>query len=307
MYASILEAALSYASELLRQTTIAPLAKDIYRGVLRILMILQHDFPEFLAENHYRLCNTIPTSCSQLRNLVLSACPSSMPVLPDPFAVGLKVDRLEGIRDPPRISGDTSKPLLRRGLKEPIDRALKNSDLQDGVIAQIVGATYSLGSRRLTETGVDVPFLHSLVLYVGSNALSSALQKGGPAFVEDSPHATLMVKLSKQLEPEARYYFFGAIADQLRYPNSHTQFFSHALLHIFATDLSGQQITSEQIVRVLLERLVLHRPHPWGLIITFLEMVKNPANNFWEQPFFTATPQVCHALCHLSLKANNLP
>lgn len=282
---------------------IAPLAKDLYRGVLRILMILQHDFPEFLAENHYRLCNAIPASCSQLRNLVLSACPSSMPVLPDPFTAGLKVDRLEGIRDAPRISGDTSKPLSRRGLKEPIDRALKNSDVQDGIIAQIVGATYSLGSRRVTETGVDIPFLHSLVLYVGGNALSSAIQKGGPAFVDDSPHAALLVKLSKQLQPEARYYFFSAIADQLRYPNSHTQFFSHALLHIFANDLPGQQITSQQIVRVLLERLVLHRPHPWGLIITFVEMVKNPAHNFWEQPFIKATPQVYHALSNLNAES----
>ena len=272
---------------------VAPHAKDLYRGLLRILMILQHDFPEFLAENHYRLCNIIPAGCNQLRNLILSACPQAMPMLPDPFTAGLKVDRLEGIRDAPRLAGDISKPLLRKHLKEPIERALRSSDIQENIIMQMVDATSSQEPGRVATTSIDVPFLHSLVLYVGGNALSSAQQKGGPAFADDSPHAALMVKLSKQLKPEARYYFLGAIADQLRYPNSHTQYFSHALLHLFISDLADQQQTSQQIIRVLLERLVLHRPHPWGLIVTFMELIKNRSYSFWELPFIKAAPQVC--------------
>ena len=32
----------------------------------------------------------------------------------------------------------------------------------------------------------------------------------------------------------------------------------------------------EQITRVLVERLIVHRPHPWGLLITFIELIKNP-------------------------------
>ena len=27
---------------------------------------------------------------------------------------------------------------------------------------------------------------------------------------------------------------------------------------------------------MLLERLIVHRPHPWGLLITFIELIKNP-------------------------------
>lgn len=30
----------------------------------------------------------------------------------------------------------------------------------------------------------------------------------------------------------------------------------------------------EQITRVLLERLIVNRPHPWGLLITFIELIK---------------------------------
>lgn len=37
---------------------------------------------------------------------------------------------------------------------------------------------------------------------------------------------------------------------------------------------AGQEIIQEQITRVLLERLIVNRPHPWGLLITFIELIK---------------------------------
>ena len=293
-FANIVEAAVSYVSELLKQPLVAPLAKDLYRGVLRILVILHHDFPEFLAENHYRLCNIIPSHCSQLRNLVLSAYPSSIPILPDPFTGGLKVDRLEEIRKLPKISGDTVAALQRSNIKDLLDRSLKSTNIQDEAVAQIADAASGPNSTGSMGTSVDIALLHSLVLYIGGNAIASASQKGGPSFAEDSPHAALLTKLSRQLQPEPRFFFLSAIVDQLRFPNSHTHYFSYALLHLFGSDLADQQESDvrQQITRVLLERLIVHRPHPWGLIITLLELIKNPAYTFWELPFIKAAPQV---------------
>ncbi len=71
----------------------------------------------------------------------------------------------------------------------------------------------------------------------------------------------------------SRYTFLNAIANQLRYPNSHTHYFSCVLLYLFET---CGEVVQEQITRVLLERLIVHRPHPWGLLITFIELIKNP-------------------------------
>merc|ERR1711924_413713 len=48
---------------------------------------------------------------------------------------------------------------------------------------------------------------------------------------------------------------------------------------------SNSEILQEQITRVLLERLIVHRPHPWGLLITFIELIKNPRYEFWRKPF----------------------
>ena len=46
-----------------------------------------------------------------------------------------------------------------------------------------------------------------------------------------------------------------------------------------------QEIVQEQITRVLLERLIVNRPHPWGLLVTFIELIKNPRYNFWSHAF----------------------
>lgn len=44
----------------------------LYRGLLRVLLVLLHDFPEFLADYHFALADCIPTTCVQMRNIVLS-------------------------------------------------------------------------------------------------------------------------------------------------------------------------------------------------------------------------------------------
>ena len=33
---------------------------------------------------------------------------------------------------------------------------------------------------------------------------------------------------------------------------------------------------------MLLERLIVYRPHPWGLLVTFIELIKGEEYNFWE-------------------------
>lgn len=59
-----------------------------------------------------------------------------------------------------------------------------------------------------------------------------------------------------------RYYLIAAIVNQLRYPNAHTLWFSSFLLATFAD--TEDDIVKEQIIRVLLERVLCQRPHCFG-------------------------------------------
>jgi CCR4-NOT transcription complex subunit 1 len=287
-----MEVMLIFISQTVRPTVLDNLAKFLYRGVLRVLLVLHHDFPEFLADYHFRLCNKLPAGCMQLRNLVLSAYPSSILELPDPFSDGLKVDRLEDIKRPANVVTDIAAILQTAGVKEAVDNALQAKHLQDEAVQPILEM---LPSADEFSEPFDFTLIHAIVLYVGQKAVSNVGTSGtGPSFSRDGSHTILLCKLAKGLHTAIRYYFIGAIVNQLRYPNSHTWFFSSALLHLFGNTQSDQHSIEirDQITRVLLERLLVHRPHPWGLIIVLLELLKNRNHMFWEQPFVKNTPEV---------------
>ncbi|KAE8150549.1 CCR4-Not complex component, Not1-domain-containing protein [Aspergillus avenaceus] len=298
-YCEIMQALLAYIGEQLKPATISYVAKDLYKGVLRILLILHHDFPEFVAENHFQFCNVIPAHCAQLRNLVLSAYPSSFHKLPDPFREGLKVERLEEMREAPKIAGDTAAPLQNANIKSVVDSSLHSGNASEATLQQICEAIYNPVTRETglfyTPINVNVVLVNALVLYVGQGAVSANASKGNTrAAFDNSPHSALLERLAKALRPEARYYLLSAMANQLRYPNSHTYFFSFAILRLFGADYSEQDESDirQQIIRVLLERLIVHRPHPWGLIITLQELLQNRSYTFFRLPFIQAAPEI---------------
>ncbi|KAI8976852.1 CCR4-Not complex component, Not1-domain-containing protein [Pilobolus umbonatus] len=239
----------------------------LYRGTLRILLVLLHDFPEFLCDYHYSLCDVIPPTCIQLHNIILSAFPRHMR-LPDPFTPNLKIDLLPEIQQSPRILSDYTKVLDEGNLKKEIDVYLET---------QKPAHFLQKLQERLENKTYNIPLMNSVVLYVGT----TAVMKGDP--VHKGSSMEVFQYLLSELGPEGRYHLLGAIANQLRYPNNHTHYFSCIILYLFAE--TKKEIVKEQITRVLLERLIVKRPHPWGLLITFIELIKNPRYNFWNHSF----------------------
>ena len=321
-YLTLFETLLTYAGELVKPLEPSPLGRDFYRGVLRILLVMHHDFPEFLAENHFRLCNVIPVHCTQLRNLVISAFPSSFPELPDPFTAGLKVDRFEENRKAPVVRGDIEGVLKKADIKETMDELFASSGgLTEHCVLRIL---HAIQNPPHIETGlghavvaVDTVLLHAIVLYLGFSAISSAASKGSTMFTMSSPHAKLLERLALELSPQGRHHFLSAMVNQLRYPNSHTHYFSYALLHLFKGPESNDSVlgsspgivaeVQQQITKVLLERLLVHRPHPWGLIITLLEILKNAEYNFWGLEFIKTAPEVERTFAQLFQHINGSP
>jgi len=138
-------------------------------------------------------------------------------------------------------------------------------------------------------TKFNVPVINSLVLYVGTQAISQIQYKSAQPITHSAP-MDIFQHLALDLDTEGRYLFLNAIANQLRYPNNHTHYFSCVLLYLFAE--ASQEIIQEQITRVLLERLIVNRPHPWGLLITFIELIKNPRYSFWNHSFTRCAPEI---------------
>lgn len=58
------------------------------------------------------------------------------------------------------------------------------------------------------------------------------------------------------------------------FPSFETPNLKKRYLSIYVLYYLMQEMIQEQITRVLLERLIVNRPHPWGLLITFIELIK---------------------------------
>merc|ERR1712232_804404 len=148
----------------LRKTELTDAIKHLYKGTLRVLLVLLHDFPSFLAGYHLSLCNVIPENCVQLRNLILSAFPRGM-VLPDPFTPNLKIDRLPEISQSPTILSNVPGPLA--SFRAELDSYLK-SHTPDFFLSTLLPRLHKSNSPKV----IDAPRINSLVLYIGIRAIA---------------------------------------------------------------------------------------------------------------------------------------
>lgn len=285
----LLTAVLKFLEPSLRGAELTETVRLLYRGTLRLLLVLLHDFPEFLCDHHFNLCDVIPPNCIQMRNLVLSAFPRNMR-LPDPFTPNLKVDLLPEITQSPRvITGEADAAFRASQLRTDLDAYLKTRSSPNFVATLRARITLDARAAERAGTAYNVPLLNAVVLYVGVQAIA-ANRKDASSPITHSAPMEVFQRLAAELDTEGRYLFLNAVANQLRYPNCHTHYFSCVLLYLFAE--AGSEVVQEQITRVLLERLIVNRPHPWGLLITFIELIKNPRYNFWGHSFTRCAPDI---------------
>ena len=302
---------LRFLAPFLQRAELEDTSRQLYKGTLRILLVLLHDFPELLCDYHQSLCDIVPPSCIQLRNLILSAFPRNRR-LPDPFTPNLKMELVPEMEQAPRIASDYMGALNQvGGFKQALDRYLEQEQERSnkkGTSTSTSTSTSTLSANEKAvfvstikemllskpeadlgkgETRYNLALVNSLVLYLGVRALEErsdskkALAAEGDAEAEAGERegdtgadvsVGLLEELVAELEPEGRFMVLTAIANQLRYPSSHTAYFSSVMVHLFAC--SSQEIVREQITRVLLERLIVNRPHPWGLLTTFIELMR---------------------------------
>jgi CCR4-NOT transcription complex subunit 1 len=252
--------------------------KKLYEGTLRVLLVVLHDFPGFLAGYHVTFVNVIPDNCVQLRNIILSATPKGMSP-PDPFTPNLKIDLLSEVARNPVILSNVVGPI--NGFRAQLDAFLADARQSD-FLSRMLPFLKRAGSDDLDSAKVQ-----SLLIYLGAHALarlqSSQISLSRTAEME-------VIQKMMEFDDRGRYICLNAIANQLRYPSSHTHYFSCVMLYLFSE--SKNMAVKEQVTRVLLERLIVNRPHPWGLLITFIELIKNQRYSFWSHPFVRCAAEI---------------
>lgn len=167
----------------LRDAELRDTTRMLYRGTLRILLVLLHDFPEFLSDYHLSFCDVIPASCIQLRNLILSAFPRNMR-LPDPFTPNLKVDLLPEINQAPRVLSDYVGPLTANHIKQDVDDFLESRIPKERLADLVKKLTLDavVDSSPLATTQYNIPLVNALVFYVGVTGILQGIpvNQGAP-------------------------------------------------------------------------------------------------------------------------------
>lgn len=169
-----------------------------FKGSMRILLVLLHDFPEFLAEYHHSLIEAIPPHCIQFRNVILSAFPRNHS-LPDPFTYSFVDGDLDKHRIP-NVLSDYSSVLQSRDLRA----ALEDCVFSDRSIGALVPALrqriaiHADGDGASPVVKYNLSFLNAVVLYAGSSAVQVTCDAQGLANFEFDPAAPI-IKLFEQL------------------------------------------------------------------------------------------------------------
>ena len=249
MYATLLTQLIRFMAPFLRNIELTQSVMTLYKGSLRLFLVLLHDFPEFLCNCHYQFCDVIPPNCIQLRNLVLSAFPRCMK-LPDPLTPNLKVDMIADIdSSPPKIAYPYIYNIPYK-LKNDLDSYIKTRS----PVTFLSDLRSYLQSSPETGSHYNIQLMNALVIYVGTNGIQALRSKGltpTHANLSHSCHIAfndIFQSLVVDLDSEGRYLFINAVANQLRYPNSHTHYFGCALLNLFAE--ANTEAIQEQITRL---------------------------------------------------------
>jgi CCR4-NOT transcription complex subunit 1 len=140
----------------------------LYKSTLRALLVLVHDFPEFLCAYHMDFCEHIPIACTQLRNIILYATPRDIS-LPD--LRNIKVDKLPEINQQPLVLSNYVDILEKANLKEEIDNYLKTRDSIEFIMElhtrlTLPSTTSDTDSSNNTPR-YNIPLINALIMYIG--------------------------------------------------------------------------------------------------------------------------------------------
>lgn len=178
-------------------------AKDLYRGALRLLLVLLHDFPEFLSEYYFTLCDVIPQRCIQLRNIILSAFPPAI-VLPDPNLRNQKFETISDMGPIPPILSDFSSGLKGGELRSSLEQYLLGRG-SASFLASLKDRLKLPGVPEGATETYNLSSINSLVMFIGVSSVAQAKARSGSSlFVASDPGVVALQYLASNLDDEGR-------------------------------------------------------------------------------------------------------
>ncbi|MCQ2816353.1 MAG: DUF3819 domain-containing protein [archaeon] len=231
-------------------------------NVYKFMFLLCHSFPDFISGYYFLILQALPSGSNfiQLKNLILSCHPSDIEI-PNPLTEEVK-DIYSANKLAPILF--TKDNLLEPGWKKYIDSFVENKN------EQIVDELIKKLNNPKKEKNNRFSIINSIIGYWSQSIVKIIYERkreNSGFFSND-----FFLRLIKNLESENRDHFINSILNELRYPSIQTHYFAYILIFI-CTEVKND-IIEEHIIKNLLERLIF-KPHPWGLVLAFVNLMKH--------------------------------
>ena len=254
-----------------------PTFQVVYKACLRFLLILSHDFPDFISNVSRLVVIHLPFNFIHLRNILLTVPLKNMNVI-SPLKIDLSIDQIKEIHqifypdaDALRYLPETVRNILHSRLhSNPETYSFTNDDIITFV------------SSIESSTEICSHFVASLF------EITFSPKHGNIPKVQFSslPVFLLFKHIIQNIKRSLCIALIQCVADQLKFPSRNTHFFAKLIIEIFSLNLKTdeQYHINELILSVLLKRAE-YTPRPWGLQIVILELAYNKSLKLFEFHF----------------------
>jgi CCR4-NOT transcription complex subunit 1 len=183
---------------------------------------------------------------------------------------------LQEVKNIPKILSNYDNYLQLMNLREDLENYVrtKNGALINTICEKMMQSEDIINGQRKIHSNV----INAVVLFIANQAFTKQNFE-----ITHKESMELFKQMALKLNNETRWCLLNSIVNELRYPNNHTYYFSCIILYLFVE--SNKEVIQEQISRILFERLQVNRPQPWGLMITFRELIQNPKYGFMKKSF----------------------
>lgn len=179
--------------------------RDLYSGVLRLLLVLLHDFPDFLSEFYFTLCDSIPPRCIQLRNIILSAFPAAI-ILPDPHLNNVSLDSLPDMGPIPPFTVDFPLAFRNDGeLRVQLEHYLFNRS--NGAFLSQLKDKLKVPASEGSPEEYNLTLINTIVMFIGVSTVAQAKTR----FSATDPGAVALQYLASNLDVEGMHYLVSTM------------------------------------------------------------------------------------------------
>lgn len=240
-----------------------PQVNKFYKATLFFLLVLVHDFPEYVSDQSEFILEEVPDSFKQVRNIILSAAPSNIKMPPPRKAVANLRKIEEECPRLPNLPYKIENRICSMNLNVRLANFFQRMDAKE--IENIRDLLYLFDYSG--KSTVNKKLVKSFTLYtahfVYSKCLVGSNRNMKKMYSLRKETFKLFLSLLMKEEESLRIVLINSFADNLRYCDFYTVYFIQ-LLGFIVTD-SENLVLEELVFKTLFERFLVGDLHPWGL------------------------------------------